>query len=338
MAAEGQAGGPFTPNSTEYVVQNVNESGTISYEVTKTAPWITITNASGTLPALATATVTVSINSAADILGNGEYADVVEFFNLTDGDGDSARNVTLTIGVPTAQHEWTMDADPGWDTEGEWAWGQPAGSGGSDHGNPDPSSGYTGDNVYGYNLAGDYTDSMSEMHLTSAAIDCSELTNVSVKFWRYLNVEQPSYDHAYFRISTDGSNWQTIWENGEQITDSAWSQQVYDLSEIADNEATLYLRWTMGSTDSSWRYSGWNVDDVEVWGLPPGGAVFAAGDMNCDGAVNSFDIDPFVLAMSDAAAYAAEYPDCNMNLGDMNDDGAVNAFDIDPFVANLTGN
>ena len=29
------------------------------------------------------------------------------------------------------------------------------------------------------------------------------------------------------------------------------------------------------------------------------------GDMNCDGAVNSFDIDPFVLALTNPAAYQA---------------------------------
>jgi hypothetical protein len=23
----------------------------------------------------------------------------------------------------------------------------------------------------------------------------------------------------------------------------------------------------MGTTDSGWRYSGWNIDDVEIWGL-----------------------------------------------------------------------
>jgi len=32
------------------------------------------------------------------------------------------------------------------------------------------------------------------------------------------------------------------------------------------------------------------------------------GDLNCDGAVNNFDIDPFVLALTDATAYAAAWP------------------------------
>lgn len=56
------------------------------------------------------------------------------------------------------------------------------------------------------------------------------------------------------------------------------------------------------------------------------------GDMNCDGAVNNFDIDSFVLALIDPPAYAAAYPTCNRLNGDVNRDNAFNNFDIDPFV------
>lgn len=56
------------------------------------------------------------------------------------------------------------------------------------------------------------------------------------------------------------------------------------------------------------------------------------GDMNCDGAVNNFDIDPFVLALTDSAAYATQFPDCDAMNGDVNHDGLLNNFDIDPFV------
>lgn len=53
--------------------------------------------------------------------------------------------------------------------------------------------------------------------------------------------------------------------------------------------------------------------------------------------VNVFDIDPFVLALADAVAYAAEFPACDRMLADVNEDGLVDVFDIDPFVALLTG-
>ena len=58
--------------------------------------------------------------------------------------------------------------------------------------------------------------------------------------------------------------------------------------------------------------------------------------MNCDGHVNNFDIDPFVLAVaSGQAPYEATYPDCDFMNADINDDGTVNNFDIDPFVGLL---
>ena len=60
------------------------------------------------------------------------------------------------------------------------------------------------------------------------------------------------------------------------------------------------------------------------------------GDMNCDGLVNNFDIDPFVLALSDWSAYQAAFPGCNPLNGDINEDGLVNNFDIDPFVVCIT--
>jgi len=60
------------------------------------------------------------------------------------------------------------------------------------------------------------------------------------------------------------------------------------------------------------------------------------GDLNCDGLINAFDIDPFVLALSSPEAYELAYPHCNLYNADINGDGLVNAFDIDPFVELLT--
>mgnify|MGYP000470140001 CR=1 FL=1 len=61
------------------------------------------------------------------------------------------------------------------------------------------------------------------------------------------------------------------------------------------------------------------------------------GDLNCDGYVDGFDIQPFVLALTDPDAYALAYPDCDIMNGDCNGDGTVDGFDIQPFVQLLTG-
>ncbi len=51
-------------------------------------------------------------------------------------------------------------------------------------------------------------------------------------------------------------------------------------------------------------------------------------DTNCDGAVDSFDIEPFIVAL-------LGLPGCSPCAGDANGDGALDAFDIEPFVACL---
>ncbi len=72
------------------------------------------------------------------------------------------------------------------------------------------------------------------------------------------------------------------------------------------------------------------------WPLPPLPPVYELGDLNCSGVVSFEDINPFVVAITDAAAYAAEYPDCDRQLADINQDGTVGFADINPFVALLT--
>jgi len=61
------------------------------------------------------------------------------------------------------------------------------------------------------------------------------------------------------------------------------------------------------------------------------------GDLNCDGAVNFDDINPFVLALSDPAGYAAAFPNCNILNGDCDGDGDVDFDDVNAFVALLSG-
>lgn len=61
------------------------------------------------------------------------------------------------------------------------------------------------------------------------------------------------------------------------------------------------------------------------------------GDLNCDGVLNQDDIEPFLLAVSDPTAYAAQYPDCDINNADINRDLTVSSLDIPPFFVLLRG-
>ena len=268
LRSEGPVGGPFSPTSGNYDF-TYQGSGSIDYEVAMvgTVPWLELTgDTSGELAGGETAQITVSLTAAAADLPAGAYYCDVRFTNLTDGAGDTTRRVVLCVGDMEQQFVWTLDTDPGWTTEADWEFGQPLGQGGQ-YGFPDPTGGYTGANVYGYNLAGDYANNMPERHLTTTAIDCRDLYSVELRFWRWLGVEIPDYDHAYIRVSNNGADWVTVWANPVEVSDSHWTEVSYDLSAVADGQATVYVRWTMGTTDSGWTYCGWNLDDVEIWGL-----------------------------------------------------------------------
>ncbi len=248
-----------------------------------------------------------------------------------DGGDSSTATVTVTIGGNAALISFPFDTDPGWSVEGEWAFGQPTGEGSHNY---DPTSGYTGDYVYGYNLEGDYDNSIPVYYLTSASIDFSNVLDGELRFWRWLGVESSTWDHADLAISTDGDNWTTLWEHsGSSISDTSWSQQTFDISTVADGQAAVWFRWSMGPTDTSVTYPGWNIDDLEIWGLAPP----PLGDMNCDGAVNFDDIDGFVTAMVGEEGYYAEYPDCNYWYADTNSDDFVNFDDIEDFVTAIVG-
>ncbi len=274
LVAEGIEGGPFSPSSLDFTILNRGDS-TIEYLVTSDVPWIDLAgDTSGSLLPEENGSITVSINSVADGLPVDDYTGAVVFTNLTNGEGDTTRPVRLLVGSWGVKYSWNLDTDPGWTGEVDWAYGAPSGQGGDEAGYTDPNSGYTGNEVLGYNLLGDYTNNLPEYHLTTGAIDCSELTAVTLRFWRWLNVSHGGVDgltqndHASIHVSNDGVSWITVWENQLAVCDQLWEPVAYDISEVADGQESVYVRWTMGPTDGVLRYSGWNIDDIEILGLP----------------------------------------------------------------------
>lgn len=182
--------------------------------------------------------------------------------------------------------EADMESDPGWSYEGQWAWGVPQGIDG------DPDSGYTGDNVVGYNLAGDYTNNMSDTYCTTSSFDCSEAAQVYFSYYKWLGVESSSYDHASIEVSANGgSTWTTIWDHaGGSSTSSNWEYEEYDLTSELSGNSDCLIRWNMGPTDSSVTYCGWNIDDVLVsYTAPCEQECLNNGDVNQDGQVTAGD-------------------------------------------------
>jgi hypothetical protein len=165
-----------------------------------------------------------------------------------------------------------LDSDPEWtiynggSTLG-WAFGQPTGGGG-EYGAPDPVSGHTGSNVYGVNLSGDYENGLStnQLRLLTPVLDCSELSTITLGYWRWLGIEQPAYDHARVMVSINDAPWVQVWENIAQIDGGSWVWEELDLTALAAGQSNVRVRWSLGSTDGSWRFAGWNIDDIELAG------------------------------------------------------------------------
>jgi hypothetical protein len=113
----------------------------------------------------------------------------------------------------------------------------------------------------------------------------------------------------------NGATWSPL---GDSVDGIVYALGVHDGQLVAGGDFTV----AGGKVSGFW----------SRWGCP-----YTRGDLNCDGKVDAFDIDPFVLALTDPSGYAAKWPDCDYLLADINDDGKVDAFDIDPFVELLTG-
>lgn len=255
--------------SQAYALKIISGVG-IGWTASISESWATLSKTSGTVGAGTDDSVTVTIESMrANQLATGSYFDTLVITN-TDSGETSSRQIALTVGPRSnTVYSFPLDSDPGWTTQGQWTFGIPQGLGSAAG---DPSSGHTGSNVYGYNLFGDYSNGLAERNLTTTALNFSGASGVTLTFWRWLGIESSLYDHASVRVSADGSSWTTIWNHtGDFFSDTGWVQQSFDISAVADGESTVFVRWVMGTTDSSVTYPGWNIDDVTfdaVIGIP----------------------------------------------------------------------
>ena len=226
-------------------------------------------------------------------------------------------DVVVTAG-PEVLIGWDMDDNPGWSLAGDWGWGQPTGQDG------DPSSGATGVNVVGFNLNGAYDNNLGEVHASTPTFDCSQSTGTTLSFKRWLGVESATYDHVYVSISANaGLSWSVLYENETgSFQDTAWQDVELDISAYADGQANVRIRWTMGTTDGSVTFSGWNLDDVEVRGLIESKSI--PGDFNQDGSVDGADLTMLLSA----------WGPCDGCIEDITGDGQVGGADLTTVLTN----
>ncbi|MCP4569559.1 MAG: hypothetical protein GY841_18435 [FCB group bacterium] len=334
--------GVFDPDETIKLAVTLENTGSgiaegLTVTLSSLSSFITMTDNIGTfseiLPSGGTAengldnfTISASI-----ICPRGE---IVAFeLNIADGLG-YAKTIEFDLTISDREIICLDDfsVDLGWTGlggSGEWTIGPAVGGTGSDgYGNIDPTMDHSpseDNQVLGNDLTtddGDYNSYLSNTYwVTSPVLSCLDHDRVVLSYYRWLGVEN-GYDNALMQVY-DGSQWVTLFDNGSILyIDSNWVYEEYDLSATADGNAELRIRFGIGTTDASWNYSGWNIDDLMLRGfnIRP---MFICGDADGDEEITVGD-----------AVYLINYVFKNgtappiMVAAEVTNDGVINVGDV----------
>lgn len=166
-----------------------------------------------------------------------------------------------------AADNWTLSSGS------DWGIGVPTG----------PSAATADGSVLAYKLAGNYANSITSLkYARSEAIDCTDQVGAKLLFSRFLQIEDSHFDKAIVEVSNDGTAWEQVWmnpseSNGESgddedwildTLDTAWTTVEYDISEVADGQETVYIRFGLSSSAAD-NFDGWNIDNIEVTASAP---------------------------------------------------------------------
>ncbi|MBU0638469.1 MAG: trypsin-like peptidase domain-containing protein [Planctomycetes bacterium] len=295
--------------------------------------------------------------SGMDDLGGGLFVaafppvpcgDVVAYYvraELTDGTPftDPRQAPSSTYGAVSAYGMTVLLADDfeqdlGWTVvnenldAGAWERGDPVGGG--DRGDPADDYDGSGKCYLTENVDGDSDVDGGPTRLISPRLDFAA-TDGFISYARWFTNDDGD-DTMVVEISNDdGTNWNPV----ETVGDGAvWIVREFLVSEYTTPSAQIRLRFSVADQPN---------DSVTEAGLDAFNATaidcappYEKGDLNCDGLIDGFDIDPFVLVLSTEEPfddYYAQYPNCDHRLADINADGRIDGFDIDAFVALLSG-
>lgn len=268
LSASGPMGGPLTPNSITYTLTNRGTSN-VAWSASADATWVSLSSSGEIVPPGGNSTLTVQLSEEVAALPGGRHTAHVTITNVTSSTSQT-RLVELDILPPVAISE-PLNDNPNWLTTGEWEFGTPTGQGGAEHGQPDPSTGASGANVYGVNLGGDYSITPGgPFYVTAGPFDLTLQDSTRLEFQRWLNTDMPNWVTATLEVSNNGSTWTQLFVNSGEIADSAWTPQSFDISAVADQQSQVWLRWgyQVKNLSDVWAYSGWNIDDIVIRGVP----------------------------------------------------------------------
>lgn len=109
--------------------------------------------------------------------------------------------------------------------------------------------------------SGNYLNNANNSLTLNAAINASATPVLYLSFWHRYATET-GYDFCNVEVSSNnGASWQTV--NSYNGTQSAWTQQVLDITSYANSSSQVKIRFTLKS-DGSVVADGWYIDDIKL--------------------------------------------------------------------------
>jgi len=166
--------------------------------------------------------------------------------------------------------------------------------------------------------------------LISPSFNLADGRPYEIAYARWFYNDNQDVDHLTVEISNNnGGSWVTV-ESVPHVG-TYWVYRTFNVSDYVTPTAQVKVRFSaVDYPNNSITEAG--IDALLVAALvcaPPDGL----GDVDCDGTLDFEDINPFVLALSNPAAYADAFPGCPLENRDINGDGQCDFADINPFVA-----
>ena len=189
---------------------------------------------------------------------------------------------------------WTSEDASGGDAVWTWCGDPTSGQGGGCPGvytGQDPFASTTAANGFATmdsDIIGEQTtDHIAQ--LTSTAIDCSNETEVWIKFESFIGVfANTTVDNAVLRVSTNQTDWTdyNLYDTPAGDFSENPELSIVDISSVAAGSATVYLQWEWVG---NYEYN-WNIDDVDLYDSDPSNMFIAAHDMRVN--ANFFAVAP----------------------------------------------
>jgi len=253
--------------------------------------------------------------------------------------GGAATPLSAIVGTFTVILDDNFESDLGWTVvndpslaSGAWERGIPAGDG--TRGDPVADHDGSGQCYLTGNRPGNSDVDGGPTSLVSPTFDLRGMANVTLRYARWWANDDLDSDPFDVEVSNDGG---VSWVRVERVVNiqPGWVERTVRLNDYISMTSMVVLRFSaMDRPNNSVDEAG--VDAVLITDFTCAGGP-AAGDLDCDGFIDTSDIAPFILALLEPEAYAGQFPGCDRVRADVDGDGSVDGRDIQSFAELLVG-